>query len=213
MAKKKKVQTDEKDLLGVEKYYNKYAKWAVNLPPSKVVAGTIVGLIVSAGIILTTMVVSSLPSWSIPLITWPIGLFLFLAGLGIAIRRANADEDIITIKERFSFRQRLKLATIVSIVFVAALLSVSQYIPNSIGGVTAIVYVLSAVNTIRRTPAEVEINQLGLIDERDMTDEEYDAERAQYFSEDDEEYPDEAADDFEYLDDDEFDETEGDVAR
>lgn len=61
MAKKKKVQTDEKDLLGVEKYYNKYAKWAVNLPPSKVVAGTIVGLIVSAGIILTTMVVSSLP--------------------------------------------------------------------------------------------------------------------------------------------------------
>lgn len=138
---------------------------------------------------------------------------MFLAGLGIAIRRANADEDIITIKERFSFRQRLKLATIVSIVFVAALLSVSQYIPNSIGGVTAIVYVLSAVNTIRRTPAEVEINQLGLIDERDMTDEEYDAERAQYFSEDDEEYPDEAADDFEYLDDDEFDETEGDVAR
>ena len=85
---------------------------------------------------------------------------------------------------------------------------------NSIGGVTAIVYVLSAVNTIRRTPAEVEINQLGLIDERDMTDEEYDAgKRAQYFSEDDEEYPDEAADDFEYLDDDEFDETEGDVAR
>lgn len=59
----------------------------------------------------------------------------------------------------------------------------------------------------------MEINQLGLIDERDMTDEEYDAERAQYFSEDDEEYPDEAADDFEYLDDDEFDETEGDVAR
>lgn len=185
MVKKKKIQTDEKDLFGVEKYYNKYAQWTVDLSQGKGIAIIIVGLILSSGIVATTLLLP-LPEWSIPLLTWPIGLFIFLVLLAIAIRRANNDEDIVTVKERFSFRQRIKIGIIVTIVFVAILLSVSSYIPNSIGGIAAIVYVLSFINTIRRTPEEIELFNLGLIDERDIAEDEYDEEKAQFFEEDEE---------------------------
>lgn len=211
MAKKKKVQTDEKDLLGVEKYYNKYANWSVNVPRSKGIGIIITGLIISAILIVGTIMLSFLPQWSIPLLTWPIGLFLFLAGLAVAIRRANNDEDIITVKERFSFRQRVKIATIVTIVFVGILLSVSSYIPNSIGGAATIVYVLSAINTIRRTPEEVEMSQLGIIDERDITEEDIDEERARYFAEEYEEDPDLLIEELDDLDD--YDNREGKTLR
>lgn len=211
MAKKKKVQTDEKDLLGVEKYYNKYANWAVNVPRSKGIGIVVTGLIISAILIVGTIMLSFLPQWSIPLLTWPIGLFLFLAGLAVAIRRANNDEDIITVKERFSFRQRVKIATIVTIVFVGILLSVSSYIPNSIGGAATIVYVLSAINTIRRTPEEVEMSQLGIIDERDITEEDIDEERARYFAEEYEEDPDQLIEELDDLDD--YDNREGKTLR
>lgn len=182
----KREKQEPQDLLGVEKYYSIYYRWCSNLPSSKARLYFFSGVVISLAVIAATIFIPLIPDFALPFLTWPIGVFAFLAGLCIAIRYGETHEEHITVKERFSFKQRIRILSIVSVVVIVLLLYCSQWIPSALGGTILIAYILTVVNTVRRTQGEIEIANLGLIDERDLTEDDMDDPRNLYFEETDE---------------------------
>lgn len=188
-ANEKKQET----VMSVEPLYQRYKAWVLQKEKSKLTTMLVVGTLISAGVIAGVTLVPMIPAWAYPFIVFPIGIFLFLGMLAIAFRSAEANPDRLTIKERWSFKRRIRVFAVVAIIFVTLLLGARTYIPEAVGGAITIAALLGLYNAIRRSPDEIRLDAEGIADPRDVV-EEYE-ERKEYF------IPEEEIDD---LDDEDF---------
>lgn len=188
-ANEKKQET----VMSVEPLYQRYKEWVLQKEKSKLTTMLVVGTLISAGVIAGVTLVPMIPAWAYPFIVFPIGIFLFLGMLAIAFRSAEANPDRLTIKERWSFKRRIRVFAVVAIIFVTLLLGARTYIPEAVGGAITIAALLGLYNAIRRSPDEIRLDAEGIADPRDVV-EEYE-ERKEYF------IPEEELDD---LDDEDF---------
>lgn len=156
------------DIIGYSDLHRKYKKWFLGLaePQLKKFA------IFAAAIIIILPTIATLLRGFIPqplqvALAFPAGilLFLYILGLGFFLQRKNPSR--LTLKDRFSFNQRLKIAIIVGIAVLGILISLNSVIPYAFGGIIALSLALSAYDFLQRTPQEIEYYEEGIIDPRD----------------------------------------------
>lgn len=98
----------------------------------------------------------------------PMGLLLFLLGLGFVHVRNEAHPDKIRWKEKYSPRQRIKISAVVIAVMIVVFIVSNNVIPAFTGGMVSEALALGIYNFIRRTPEEIEIAESGEMDPRDL---------------------------------------------
>ncbi len=169
-----------KDILGFNDFRAKYKTWLLGLPPKTLKKYAIF----AAVIILVLPTVASLleniiPKFLTVALAFPagVGLFAYLLGVAFFIERKRPQK--LTIKERFSFSQRMKGTISGGLVAIALIIYVGRYIPYSFGGILALTVALTVYNLLQRTPQEIEIYESGALDPRDEISLKREIERAQ----------------------------------
>lgn len=186
MAQKDNLK--EPQPFSIERMMASFKEKCLSIPSKKAKTIIIGGTLLSIGIIAAVTLLDFIPQWLFPFLTWPIGIFLFCVGSYCVYKYEEKHPDTLTLKERWSFRRRIKIFSVLGVVYIALLLFVSPYIPNSLGGVITIAVILGAYNAIRRSPDELRLAELGIIDPRDGDILVEDTEKEQYFVPDDENY-------------------------
>lgn len=181
MPKKETLNEAGKPVFSVERVMENIRERCLSIPKSKARAIIIAGSLISAAIIAAVSLLSFIPQWLNPFITFPIGLFIFLVALYYVHQYQENNPDKLTIKERWSFKSRIKIFAIIGVVYTALLLLASQYIPNALGGVITIAVIFGMYNVIRPSPDEIALAELGLADPRDGDMETVPTEQEQYF--------------------------------
>lgn len=167
MAKRENSQpSGDKEFLTYNGMHDKFKAWVLNLGSGdlkKYAILAVVAVIVLPGI--ATLL--SFPRFLLVVTALPAALGLFLIGLTVAFIHERKKPDWITIKERYSFNQRLKSTIFGGIVVLAFMVPLSAYLPYAYGGVIVCAIALAAYNTIIRTPVEIEYDEQGIMDPRD----------------------------------------------
>lgn len=165
---KNNQQQDPKDVLGFKELHEKYKSWLLALPAETLKKYAIF----SAVIILLLPTIASflepfIPQPLIVALSFPAGIGLFLYVLGIAFVMERKNPERPTLKERFSFIQRMKWSIAGGVAALGVIIAIGRYIPYAFGGVLALVTALTVYNILQRTPQEIEYYEHGITDPRD----------------------------------------------
>lgn len=107
--------------------------------------------------------------WLSALIALPAALALFVICLGIA-HATHLSSGRPTMREKYSPKQRRKIALVLLAVTLIFAILGSPHIPYALGGTILLVCILSIVNLARMTSQEVQYEEAGIIDPRDLPD-------------------------------------------
>lgn len=153
-----------------ENYYDKVDGWSEGNRKSMTFA--LFGLIIAATVI---AILLDPARWIQVAVGVPLGVGLFAFIQGFTYLRNNtqrdADSSYLSMRERYSSRQRVRVAGIATGVFVVLSIGVQAFIPYVLGGVIALAYMLTIISFLRKTPEEIEFEVNGIPDPRDMQDE------------------------------------------
>lgn len=177
--KKNNNPQDPKDIVGFKELHQKYKSWLLSLSAETLKKYAIF----AAGIIILLTAAASflepyIPQALVVVLAFPagIGLFLYVLGFTFLLERKHPERK--TIKERFSFLQRMKGCVAGGIVALAIIIFMGRSIPYAVGGVLVLLTALSIYNILQRTPQEIEYYEAGLTDPRDEEDLRREAEKA-----------------------------------
>jgi hypothetical protein len=171
MAKQKK----QAETVPLNDVIEPFRQRVIGMSSQKVKTYTIIGLIVSAVLItgaslLYTM--NILGSWVPATIGSPAGVILFLLALGFVYRNEEKEWSLFQMRERLSFRQRIRRVFIWLAIYAVIFIPFGRYIPYGLGGAILISLVMTCIVFCRRTPTELVLAQQGLPDPRDISEEE-----------------------------------------
>lgn len=181
MADKEKKQ---EPILNVEPWHTKFKEWSLQQEKNRTITLITIGLVISAVIIAGVTLIPVIPSWAYPFLTFPIGIFLFLAGLHLSFKYEESKEDYVPLKTKWSFKKRLKMFSLFAVIFIAFVLGIRNYIPEALGGSITIAMLLTFYNAVRRSPEELQLDAAGIADPRDVV--EYVDEKDHLFAPDEE---------------------------
>lgn len=168
---KNNQSSDPKDILGFKELHAKYKSWILSLP-----ADTLKKYAIFAAVIIlvlptiATLLERFIPQAILVALSFPAGIGLFLYVLGIAFVLERKKPERVTIKERFSFLQRLKGSVAGGIVTLGIIIALGKYLPYAFGGVLVLATALAIYNILQRTPLEIEFYEKGITDPRDEQD-------------------------------------------
>lgn len=175
---KNNQSSDPKDILGFKDMHSKYKLWLLSLP-----ADTLKKYAIFAAVIIlvlptvATLLEKFIPQAILVALSFPAGIVLFLYVLGIAFILERKNPERTSLKERFSFLQRLKGSIAGGIVMLGIVIALGKYLPYAFGGVIILATALTIYNILQRTPLEIEYYEKGITDPRDEKDILRDAER------------------------------------
>jgi len=172
MAKQKKKPQES---IPLEDIFISYRKRVNGLSSSKARTYTISGIALSVILIAVSSALfyfHIFGSWIPAFIGAPAGVILFLISLGAIYRTSIGDWGIWQMRERLSFRRRIRRVLIWLVVYLLVFIPLGGYIPYGVGGVVIISLVLTSITFVRRTPEELRLAQEGLPDPRDVAEEE-----------------------------------------
>lgn len=99
---------------------------------------------------------------------FPAGVLLFGA-LTIVIEKTKLKNNkIFSSKNKYSYIQRLRTATVTTIILIALFILIGTYIPYGVGGSITVATIFALYLFIRRTPNELKLAKLGIADPRDI---------------------------------------------
>ncbi|MBC9705829.1 MAG: hypothetical protein H9W81_12830 [Enterococcus sp.] len=149
-----------------EKYYQKIDSWSSG---NRKTMSFILFALIIAGTTLAAMF--DLERWIQVAVGVPLGIGLFGFALGWNYFRTEIkkgeDSSYLSLREKNSPRQRVRLALIATGVFIVISIAVQAFIPYLLGGVLALCYMLSAISFLRKTPEEIDMEVNGIPDPRD----------------------------------------------
>lgn len=155
---------------GVEYWYVRFNNWTDSLESNSafwrnVIIGLaiIVAIVVGAGFLPFSQAVQSY-------FVVPGALLLFLILLAVT-RRLVDSEDRVTIREKFSARQRRKGGIPIAVLALGVFVFANTKLPYLVGGLIFMTLLFVAYNTLRRTPEEIKMDLAGVVDPRDFTPE------------------------------------------
>lgn len=172
MFRKKIAATEPKKALtnvpyGVEYWYVRFNRWTDSMESNSVFWRNIalgltlvVALVVGAGFLPFSQAVQSY-------FIVPGALVLFMTLLAVTRRIANPNERL-TIRERFSARQRRKGGIPIAILTLGIFVFINENLPYLIGGLIFLTLIFVAYNALRRTPEEIAMDLAGVLDPRDF---------------------------------------------
>lgn len=169
MAKQKK----EAEPIPFDELFVNYRAKVDGFTSSKAKNLTILGIIVAGVLIAASSVLYSLEilnSWIPALIGAPAGVLLFLIGLGVIYRTKVGEWNIFSMRERLSFRQRVRRILIWLGVYAVVFIPLGSYIPYGVGGAILISLALTCLAVARRSPQEIEWAKNGFPDPRDIAE-------------------------------------------
>lgn len=156
------------DILGFKDFHAKYKSWVLSLPERTLKKYAIFAAVM---IILLPTIASLLefilPKFLVVALAFPagIGLFLYILGFTFLLERKNPERP--TVKERFSFLQRMKWSIAGGVITLAVIITLGRYIPYAFGGVLVLATTLAVYNLLQRTPEEISYYENGVTDPRD----------------------------------------------
>lgn len=177
--KKNNSSPDPKDILGFKEMHAKYKFWLLSLSAEALKKYAIFAAVII--LILPTiasLLESFIPQPLIVALAFPAGIGLFLYVLGFAFILERKNPDRLTVKERFSFLQRMKWSIAGGVAALGLIIAIGRYIPYAFGGILVLATALAVYNTLQRTPQEIEYYEKGITDPRDEQDLLREAERA-----------------------------------
>lgn len=165
----KKNKGTSKDYLNYKDMYAKYKAWVLslssaNLKKNMIISGIIVILLPT---ISTVGNLFHFPQFITTTISLPAGFLLFAMLLAVAFLSEKKNPERLTLKERYSFNQRLKWVSIAGIVALSLLVFLGPKVPYAFGGIFAMAIGLLVYNGLQRTPSEIEYFDEGVMDPRD----------------------------------------------
>lgn len=156
---------------GFEYLFNNYLKVVESWDSSKRKTTAVIALAVSGLLLVaSTLLEAFLPDFVQALIAFPAAVSIFLVISAIAHLRR--DEGQPSMKDKKSSAQRFRTGMFIGAVVLIIVFLVGRFIPYSVGGAFLVTAVLFLYNYMRRTPEEIALSQAGLIDPRDLTEEE-----------------------------------------
>jgi hypothetical protein len=171
MAKQKK----QAETVPLNDVIEPFRQRVIGMSSQKVKTYTIIGLIVSAVLITGASLLYAmniLGSWVPATIGSPAGVILFLLALGFVYRNEEKEWSLFQMRERLSFRQRIRRVFIWLAIYAVIFIPFGRYIPYGLGGAILISLVMTCIVFCRRTPTELVLAQQGLPDPRDISEEE-----------------------------------------
>jgi hypothetical protein len=171
MAKQKK----QAETVPLNDVIEPFRQRVIGMSSQKVKTYTIIGLVVSAVLITGASLLYAmniLGSWVPATIGSPAGVILFLLALGFVYRNEEKEWSLFQMRERLSFRQRIRRVFIWLAIYAVIFIPFGRYIPYGLGGAILISLVMTCIVFCRRTPTELALAQQGLPDPRDISEEE-----------------------------------------
>jgi hypothetical protein len=171
MAKQKK----QAETVPLNDVIEPFRQRVIGMSSQKVKTYTIIGLVVSAVLITGASLLYAmniLGSWVPATIGSPAGVILFLLALGFVYRNEEKEWSLFQMRERLSFRQRIRRIFIWLAIYAVIFIPFGRYIPYGLGGAILISLVMACIVFCRRTPTELALAQQGLPDPRDISEEE-----------------------------------------
>lgn len=125
------------------------------------------------GIAVALIVAASIPlgqslRWVSATVGFPAGVILFMAALALIHTTRLKNASIFRLKEFVPPSRRVVLVIIGGVILIALLFMSSTWMPFGVGGALVIVGALTAFNTIRRSPTELELARQGIPDPREL---------------------------------------------
>lgn len=167
MAKREKSQpSGDKELMTWNDMHDKFKAWVLNLG-----SGDLKKYAIFAAVIIIALpgiaTVLSFPRFLLVITALPAAFLIFLSGLAFAFIHEAKKPEWKTVKERYSFKQRLKIVIIGGVFIFAFVVFLSSYLPYAYGGVIVGALALTGYNAIIRTPLEIAYDEQGIMDPRD----------------------------------------------
>lgn len=134
-------------------------KWGLSL----LVAAT---LIVAAALIPFPEVVAG---YAEAVMVIPASMIIFAIGAGAA-RIAQVKGERESLRERYSPNRRRKIAGVIAVLAAISSLTLAPRIPYSLGGAVFVTVLIALLHFLRLTPEEKQLEELGLLDPRDIDD-------------------------------------------
>lgn len=151
---------------GVEYWYVKFNTWTDSMTANSVFwRNVVLAVLLIAAMVVGANFLPFSPAVQSYFVV-PASLILFLTGLAI-IRRV-LPEDRVTIRERFSSRQRRQRGLPFIILALGAFIFANSYLPYLVGGLLFLTLIFTIYNTLRRTPEEIKMDLAGVLDTRDF---------------------------------------------
>lgn len=172
MAKSSKEQTPVE---GFGYFYDRFVTWVENMSPAKRKSNLIVGIILTvllAGVSSIPLVKADWYQWVQAFVGLPAGFILFGILVGIMKTTKVGEWNIMGFKARNSAAQRIKKLLVVIAILVIIFMLIGAYIPYGVGGTLMVAIALTIYNLLRRTPTEIALAKQGVIDPRDVKEEE-----------------------------------------
>lgn len=168
---KNNQSSEPRDILGFKDLHAKYKLWLLSLSADALkkyaIFAAVIILVLPA---IATLLEKFIPQAILVALSFPAGIGLFLYVLGIAFILERKNPERITIKERFSFLQRMKGSIAGGIVTLGIVIALGKYLPYAFGGVIVLATALAIYNILQRTPLEIEFYEKGITDPRDEQD-------------------------------------------
>lgn len=174
MANAKKQESQYE---GFGYFYDRFTNWVQAMPSSKRKINFATGL-------LAVVVLSAAASFNLIDATWyiwvqtaiglPAGIILFAILVGIYKTTKINEWKIFKFKENNSAAQRVRKMLVVIALVIIFFLLVSPFLSNyyGLGGALMTATALIIYNILRRTPEEIALAKQGIIDPRDIKNEE-----------------------------------------
>lgn len=150
------------------RYYEKLE----NLPPQSKKTYAVLAIVVSLALLAAGAVISFLPNFVISLMGVPAALVFFLAIITFR-RNRNIKTGKTPLREKYSFRSRRQYSIIFGVVSLIVIVYLGTLVPYVVGGALLTTTALLFYDFLRRTPEEIVLDEMGLPDPRDLTEEEY----------------------------------------
>lgn len=118
--------------------------------------------------------------WVSATIGFPAGIILFAAALAVIHTTRVGDASVFRLKETVPPSRRVVYVIIGAVILAALLFMASPWMPFGVGGAIVIIAALTAFNTLRRSPEELELARQGIPDPRELElddDEDFETER------------------------------------
>lgn len=165
----RKPKTQSEEPYNPNELFERYEDYVTQLTSAQWKRNVIVGLIVSAVLITAaSLPFTFISTWVYAIVGSPAGIILFLLGLGAVYRTSMKDWGLFQLRETRSFRNRVRIFSILGVLFLAIFIPTGHYVPYGVGGSILIILVLSAITSLRRTDIEREYVKQGIPDPRDI---------------------------------------------
>lgn len=131
-----------------------------------VVIASILEYVVFANLEVST----TISGFVLAIISFPAAIFIFIFFAAfVHLRREEGEE---TAREKKSYAQRRRISIFLGAALLVGIFFTGSFLPYAVGGTMVVLGVLFIYNYLRRTPDEIDMHQAGLIDPRDLTEEE-----------------------------------------